>query len=203
MTLQEQQLFAAVRSHPYGTSPENRPLLLARLSPYADDVAGSLIRLLDEADDYAMVRIVAALGTIGDRRAVEPLLARLHEQSATKFAIFACVLGMLSDARAVDPLLDVLNDVDGYIQQDMDRRLPDPSKPLHRLVHKLVGRLFLRKMLRDSAESSRILYCASAAGALARLGDLRAIEPLHKCCNDPDERVRSTAQTAIDRLQAA
>jgi HEAT repeat protein len=50
-----------------------------------------------------------ALHLLGDRRAVEPLIARLADEDLTTVLIAMKTLGELGDARAVDPLIAQLD----------------------------------------------------------------------------------------------
>ena len=74
-----------------------------------------LARLEDEAGSVRG-RAAAALGRIGDARAVEGLLARLEDEDGSVRGSAASALGGLGDARAVERLLARLEDRYGIVQ---------------------------------------------------------------------------------------
>src|SRR5579864_4744077 len=82
---------------------------------YGTSAVGPLIQLLANRENSDSWWLIAdALGTIGDRRAVEPLLAVLNDPTsgqatlARKYTAWA--LGQLKDVRATDELIKVLHD---------------------------------------------------------------------------------------------
>jgi HEAT repeat protein len=77
------------------------------------DVKGLIKALSFQDSNVSWARMVrfaaaAALGEIGDARAVEPLVAALQDRTLREVA--ARALGQIGDARAVEPLLAALQD---------------------------------------------------------------------------------------------
>jgi predicted NACHT family NTPase len=78
-----------------------------------------------------------ALGRLGDRRAVEPLIARLGDKDSFVRRAAAEALGVLGDRRAVEPLIARLGDEDVWVRRAAEealRRLGDGRavEPLER-----------------------------------------------------------------------
>ena len=57
-----------------------------------------------------------ALGSIGDRRAVDPLIAALKDNSTSVRAKAAQALGKIADVHAVDPLITALMDISSSVR---------------------------------------------------------------------------------------
>lgn len=87
-----------------------------------EDVDG-LIEALDYQDDHN-IRLAAAtaLGKIGDRRAVDPLIAALDDQGRVKEVVVQA-LGEIGDPRAADPLITVLDDRDWEVKSTAAKAL--------------------------------------------------------------------------------
>jgi HEAT repeat protein len=69
-----------------------------------------LILKLGSSDPGARSQAAAALGEIGDPRAVEPLIAALGDTHSAVQQAAASALGQIKDVRAVEPLLATLKD---------------------------------------------------------------------------------------------
>lgn len=131
----------------------------AHLFPNFGSVAVEpLLAVLRDADQYLIWWLAAdALGRIGDKRAVEPLIALLRMSLGPdsigltrKYTCYA--LGELRDPRAVDVLIDALHVREHHEPEDNDgEHVCD--EPDHEVIE-------------------------AAAGALCRIGDPRAIEPI-------------------------
>ena len=116
------------------------------------------------------VRAVVArmLGALGDRRAVEPLIALLKtgECGDVRFNVraeAAKALGQLGDARAVEPLMASLADDDGATRTSALEAL---------------GRLGDQRAVEPLLAATRTWQYPSGATILGNLGDQRAVEPL-------------------------
>jgi len=77
--------------------------------------------LINELKDHhgpVRLRCEAArkLGTIGDARAVEPLVAALKDRDRGLRVCAASALGAIKDPRAAAPLIVALNDKDEYVR---------------------------------------------------------------------------------------
>jgi HEAT repeat protein len=122
---------------------------------------------------------IRALGQIGDARAVEPLIALLHEHDPLLRVEVAEALGQLRDARAVEPLLFMLSG--GYAECAAAAKalgvMGDPRAipPLLDLLYdsdEAMRRAAARAAPHDKRRPARIRD-ASAAGAGRGNEDLR------------------------------
>jgi HEAT repeat protein len=64
-----------------------------------------------------------ALGELGDKRTVEPLIAALQDEDESVREIAAGTLGRLGDERAVDPLTAALQDKNRFVREAAARAL--------------------------------------------------------------------------------
>lgn len=174
------------------------------------DVAG-LLEALTDPDLDVRKQAVAALGDLGDERAVEPLLAALedpaleagaeaalgrlgapavgplvrliHEKGRTTRASGA--LRRIDDERAVEPLLAALGDDDPAVRAGAACALGRTGSP--EAVEALC----------DALEDPDPLVAVWSAEALARIGDQRAVAPL---VNRLKTHVSDAAAKALDDL---
>jgi HEAT repeat protein len=73
------------------------------------DVDGLIDALGYQEDHNIRLTAASALGTIGDTRAVEPLIAALDDEQGVS-EVAALALGEIGDPRAVEPLTNSLGD---------------------------------------------------------------------------------------------
>jgi HEAT repeat protein len=106
-----------------------------------------------------------ALGKLGDRRAVEPLIAALRDSSLGLRCEAARALGELGDARAVAPLMESLESVFG---EDRGAAAAALGKIGEAAVEPLIA---LLRDARDGPITKALDIRASAAHALALAGD--------------------------------
>jgi HEAT repeat protein len=186
-------------------------------------VEAHIARLLDtNAAVNARVSSAYRLGSLGDARAVEPLITVLGETESRIRQATAIALGQLRDARAVEPLVAALRDADNGVRESAatalgwlrDRRavetlmwaLRDRYAFVRRWVANALGKLgepgfqALLTALRDTNAGVR----SDAAEALGELGDARAVEPLVVLLEDTEdaywERVCDVATEALERI---
>jgi HEAT repeat protein len=88
---------------------------------------GALITILTgESDTSLKLAAATALGLLGDRRAVEPLIASLSSDDSSLCSRAAEALGRLGDERAVGPLITILDKSRhysygfGYVSYDIE-----------------------------------------------------------------------------------
>ena len=114
-----QELIESLRGR-RGAPTERAEDLLVRLAPRSTPI---LIRELERTT--APARAAAILGRIGDREALEPLVAALDHPGSSVRAEAARALGILGDPTAVEPLLratrDVMPDVRAAAKHALDQ----------------------------------------------------------------------------------
>lgn len=134
-------------------------VLIGRLRSYVPSLRKTSIRTLAE---------------LGDKRAVEPLIACLKHDDPDTREVAAKALGNLGDERAVQPLITVMKaDPDASVRQQAAEALGKLGSK--RAVEPLIAAL--------QDDKDRFVRHA-AARALGRIGDDRAIEPLRKALCD-------------------
>lgn len=102
----------------------------------ACDVSGLIMALGDRQDWHVRHDAAAALGEVGDPRAVEPLIACLRDPSEAVCDVAGWALGEIGDARAVEPLIAALADKDPLLRSAVATALGKLGDP--RAVEPLV-----------------------------------------------------------------
>lgn len=173
----------------------------------------------DESEDYVGAAAAYALGTIGDPRAVDPLMSIARDEGRDWLvrgqAIWA--LGELGDPRAFDTVLCALDDPGcepealGALGGFQDDRALEVFARYYRHPS-----AFLRQQavigLREFGGPTAVPYLLAllhdrddvvrgfAARALGWIGDQRAVEPLLYSLRYGDERFRAVVFDALDEL---
>jgi HEAT repeat protein len=147
-----------------------------------------LIRALEYGDSITRYDAAVALGKIGDRRAVEPLIKALGDINTNVRQAAAWALFKLEDSRAVEPLIKALGDINTNVREAAAWALfkLEDSRAVEPLI----------KALGDRDSNVR----EAAALALGKIGDHRAVEPLIKALGDRDTNVRQQAALALEGL---
>ena len=133
-------------------------------------------------DDVETIRTaVVALGRIGDRRAVPPLLDVLEHTNRELRLAAASALARLGDPRAFEPLLGLLGDPDVAIRQAA-------IGALNSIGHPGMGPKICALL-----KSPDPLERESALKIAGYFGYDECTEQVVAACADPDERVRTSA----------
>jgi HEAT repeat protein len=172
-----------------------------------------MLRLRRGYQDRVFQATASALGTLGDARAVEPLLMAalgdghdaVRSSSAASLAQLRALpwstlvrgddedfarLGRSGDIRAIKPLIRSLPR-NWYRGDDPYSERVRAALAELRAVEPVIA------ILRQETESE---WRIDAAYALGALNDIRAIEPLVAALGDPEAKVRSAAATALGQL---
>jgi|GEM_PF-1872313 len=167
-----------------------------------------------------LIRIVAAmaLGKIGDRKAVDPLINALRDKNVgwaaaealgkigdqktvdllrdilkgkDKYAIWAAAkaLGKISDQEAVDFLINILSNKDAYSRWVAVVALQEIGDP--KGVDALV-----EVLEKDKDEAVK----RAAVSALGAIGDSKVVDPLIKASKDKDSLVRADALWTLGKI---
>ncbi|MFA5885440.1 MAG: HEAT repeat domain-containing protein, partial [Acidimicrobiia bacterium] len=151
------------------------------------DVKGLVKALGCPGDGKVRAAAADALASLGDPRAVEPLVATLGDDHANVRTAAIAALGELADPRAVDALAAVLS---------RDHVLTGDAA-LSALV--MIGAPSVDALV-TTLENDNGFVREDAATALGQIGDMRAVEPLVATLHDNKESVRAAAAAALDRL---
>jgi HEAT repeat protein len=170
-------------------------------------------------DEHPMVQIAAAraLGRLSDTEAVDALIDTLKDENPVLRKSVAVALAQIGDARATKPLIETLRRCSaediavsiGKINFQallnlLDLKDTDPNIPVA-IVARALG------VLKDARAVPRLLSLLhdkdwrvrkGSAGALGKIGDRRAAEPLIDALQrDVQPDVRSSAAEALGRLK--
>jgi HEAT repeat protein len=159
---------------------------------------------------------VYALLRIGNRQAVEPLIAALKDEDGGIRFVAAEALGKIGDARAVEPLIVALKDENEpvrYFSAEALGKIRDPravrpliaalndkSETVHRLASVALDKIGASGLepLIAALKDENLAVRGYAARALGKIGDARAVQPLIAALkNDEDEGVRYSADVAL------
>jgi HEAT repeat protein len=161
-------------------------------------------------------RAAAALDKIGDKRAVEPLIAALKNKDPEVAWRAAAALGKIGDKRAVEPLIAALKNKDPEVQKSAADALAKigspPVKPLIAMlddadpeVKKLASDLLIK--IGSPAVKPLILALKhkdpelqkSAADVLVKIGST-AVRPLIAMLDDEDPEVQELAADVLAKI---
>ncbi len=167
----------------------------------------------------------ASLGSMGDARAVEPLISALNEKTIGYRSLSAQVLGMLKDARAVPPLIMALKDSSDIVRERAVASLGqirDPRAIIPLISHftddesgrGIVIQEFIHEALQSigpaavpdlitALSNKNIVVRRKAVQTLGMIKDRRAIEPLIVILEDKDVTVRYWAVWALAKYNDA
>jgi HEAT repeat protein len=170
---------------------ERLALLLPHCEKFKDNDNDAQLALylsaLKHRSEEVRIWAVEALGQLGDRRVVEPLINILENNYSVIRSRATTALGQLGRP-AIAPLLAALR----------DEKIQVRTGAIEALTQ--LGELALEPLktaLGDEDDRVR----SSAATVLGQLGDNRAVEPLMAALNDKDGPVRYTAARALAKLR--
>ena len=131
-------------------------LISSKVRAGGEAVLSSLLEALDDPDWWVRERAIDALATLGDGRAVPPLV-RIVEQDAKAAPVAIRALATIGDPRAIRPLLGRLRSADTAVRAETMRALTTLTDAAHAqavqdaLLEELRG---LSGELRDLADKS-------------------------------------------------
>ena len=194
------------------------------------DIDG-LIDALKNDDCIIRKEAVVALKTIGDKKALLPLIDALkYEEWHEKYVVLSSVreyaaeaLGLLKDKNAVNPLIEALNDNDEDVRfkaawalgnigdkravESLIGALNDERWSVRRFAAISLGKIrderSLESLVRSLKEDNDWHVRRYAADALGNIGDERIIPSLVSSLSDEDEDVRRMAIIALGKMKKA
>jgi HEAT repeat protein len=140
-----------------------------------------LIDQLSTGEPDARRAAIVALGRIGDRRAVEPLIGLLNEQDRELRVAVASALARLGDTRAFEPLLPMLGDSDVAVRQAVVGALNS------------IGHADMASRVCELLDHPDPLLRESAVKIAGYFGYSECADALLARCSDTDEAVRAAA----------
>lgn len=157
-----------------------------------------LLECMNNKDENYKVRLACAdaLGKIGDRFAVTPLINLVSDENEKSVYLKESAtnaLGAIGDIRAIDPLISILDSKHGLFSKFtfLKERIIEALGKLNIGSEKVF--LALKKSLMDESPMVRI----NAIEALMNSEDSRAVECIKICLTDPDDEVKRNALIAL------
>ncbi len=157
-----------------------------------------LLKALHHEDPDIRGQAAAALGRLGDRRAVEPLTAALADGAGAVTVEAARALGNISDPRATDPLLEAMQKpAERWSSRFIDERRVAAAEALGRIGDQDAVEALVACLDEDSPVRT------PAAGALHRLGwhpDSATAEVSYCVATSDQQRCVELGEAAVDPL---
>lgn len=150
-----------------------------------------LVATLDDPAWEVRCGAITALGTLGDPRAIGPLVERLQQDPDPDVRCAAASgLGRFEDVRVIEPLFGALQDLDHRVTVQAEQSLVHVLQQLDSITS-------LVALLSDRDPKAR----TRAAFLLGELGDRVAVEGLLNTLQDPDPDVRRQAAEALGKIR--
>ena len=160
-----------------------------------------LLYCLNSKDEHYKVKLscAEALGKIGDRYAVLPLMNIVEDESESSVYVkesAVSALGMIGDEKAVDSLVSILESKKGFL--DKFTFLKERALEALNKLNFRGDRVFnaIVKSLRDESAQVRI----NAIEVLMNSNDDRAVELIKSMLDDPNKEVVQNAVIALYNL---
>ncbi len=163
-------------------------LKMDTLPPEIETREDQLLIALGSREWSTRIAAVKALGKLGERTSLGPLVAAVYDENDAVRAVAVQVLGRIGQRAPIGPLVDALHDSAWNVRTAAALALGQIGEraPIHELV----------EAIHDEDGS----VCAAAAQALGRLGERAPIEPLLVALNDQEWAVREAAALALGNL---
>lgn len=180
-----------------------RVLCAKAISNHKDtSVVGALLYCLNNKDEHYKVRLACAdaLGKIGDRYAVAPLIDLVQDEEEKSVYLkesAASALGAIGDMRAIDPLVSILEAKQGFLDKFsfLKERVIEALGKLNLDNGKVL--MALKKSLLDSSPMVRI----NAIEAIMNSDSEEAPDLIRDCLKDEDKEVQKNALIAMYNLE--
>ncbi len=179
-----------------------RVMCAKAVSNYKDTSAlGALLYCLNNKEEDYKVRLACAdaLGKIGDRYAVEPLIDVVKDEEEKSVYLkesAASALGLIGDSSAIDPLISILESKQAFL---------DKFTFLKEKIVEALGRLNINnkkvmKALKNSLMDPSPIVRINAIEAIMNSEDESAFDLIAPCLTDDNEEVRKNALIALYNL---
>ena len=179
-----------------------RVMCAKAVSNYKDTSAlGALLYCLNNKEEDYKVRLACAdaLGKIGDRYAVEPLIDVVKDEEEKSVYLkesAASALGLIGDSSAIDPLISILESKQAFLDKFtfLKEKIVE-ALGRHNIINKKVMKA-LKNSLMDPSPIVRI----NAIEAIMNSEDESAFDLIKPCLTDDNEEVRKNALIALYNL---
>ncbi|RUS92788.1 hypothetical protein DSM106972_098070 [Dulcicalothrix desertica PCC 7102] len=162
---------------------------------------------------------VIALGNIGDKSAVNPLINALKHEDLSVRMCAADAFGQIRDEAAVNPLIDVLKHEDSDVRSfaadalgqigdeaavnSLIDALKDKDLSVRMCAADALGKIGDKAAVNpliDALKHEDLYVCSSAVIALGKIGDKAAVNPLIDALEHKDLSVRIFAAIALGKI---
>ncbi len=159
-----------------------------------------LLYCLNNKEENYKIRLACAdaLGKLGDRYAVAPLIEVVTDQNERSVYVkesAACALGLIGDVRAIEPLVNILNSSKGILN-----RFTFLKERVIEALGKLGSSEFVFSALKNSLVDDSAQVRISAIEAIMNSENPKASETIKPLLQDNDEEVRKNALIALYNL---
>lgn len=161
-----------------------------------------LLYCLNNKEENYKIRLACAdaLGKLGDRYAVAPLIEVVTDQNERSVYVkesAACALGLIGDVRAVEPLVNILNSNKGILNRFtfLKERVIEALGKL-----KLGNTDFVFSALKNSLVDDSAQVRISAIEAIMNSENPKSSDTIKPLLQDKDEEVRKNALIALYNL---
>lgn len=178
-----------------------------------DDV----LQALHSHDEEIREEAARALGELGDRRAVNPLIELLNDDNRYVRREAAKSLGKIGDEKAIPALISALKDEDRYGREGAAEGLGEMGEnaysPLIRAMNdsdwhvrmgaaialRIIGNKDALKVLIPAMNDENRFVRREVIKSLGRIGDHSVVNTLISALKDPDRSVRLRAVSALSK----
>jgi HEAT repeat protein len=154
--------------------------------------AQSLIRALDDRNQWVRIVAAEALGHIGAQEATQALIFALNDDSIWVRRASVVALGQIGDEEAIPPLMNRLLD-------PPSSEWPEELRDTIAHAMHAIGEPAFQVLIHALDDTEPWVSCA-AARALGQIGDPQAIAPLAELTKQKHSMVRSFATQALAKI---
>ena len=180
---------------------DRREAVYERLAARRSAAVTPLIALLQEKNSMVSLFAAEALGRLGDPAAIKPLLEAFVSEANPVYTIAVAQIGDRSAVEPLIAILDHADALAEEHAEQIRLRGLSESSPLTSWMGRTLYNLGVVKTDRHIRDAQSLLLRRSAAQVLEALGDRRAIEPLRRWAEHPEPTLRETIRQALQALE--
>lgn len=181
---------------------DRREAVYDRLIAQGSRSLAPLTGLLTERNSMVSLFAAEALGRLGDPQAVKPLLEAFVAEANPVYTIAVAQIGDRSAVEPLIAILDNADALaEEHAEQIRLRGLAAEAHTLSAWLDKTLYRLGIVKTDRHIRDAQSLLLRRSVAQALEALGDQRAVGPLRRWADHPEPTLRDTIRHALQTLE--
>lgn len=152
------------------------------------DALNLLLERLNDKDEGVRINVAEALGELGFRKAVKPLINSLRDKDSVCW-VAAIALGKIGGRKTVTLLIKETKDADEVVRQVAAFSLGE-----------IGNKRAVKPLLMALSDKTHIVRHAAAV-ALGKINDIRAFNPLVRLLQDKNWEVRKAAAGALGKIK--